>query len=181
MSVAQQPASPAVDEAQGEWYLVQTKPRQEDKAAENLQNQGFAVYSPKMQVSKLRNGREFSKQEPLFPNYIFILLRPGVDNWSPIRSTRGVLRMVVFGGKPRPVPNQIIATIQQKMEQKKDAADKALEEGDAVLITTGDDDAVDLEAVFSRYDGDERVIVLLNILQSTREVKVSMSHIKKRL
>ncbi|WP_332455243.1 transcription termination/antitermination NusG family protein, partial [Pseudomonas fragi] len=35
--------------------------------------------------------------ESLFPGYLFIHMPPGA-NWAPLRSTRGVARVVAFGG-----------------------------------------------------------------------------------
>src|SRR5699024_5665260 len=88
------PASPAPEGEKGEWYLIQTRPRQEARAHEHLANQGFEVFYPRLTVARLNKGQESQRQEPLFPNYLFVRLRAGTDNWSPIRSTRGVLRMV---------------------------------------------------------------------------------------
>lgn len=174
---AQHPASPAPSGEAGEWYLIQTKPRQEAKAHEHLLNQGYEVFFPQLHVAKLAKGQETKRQEPLFPNYLFVYLRAGVDNWSPIRSTRGVLRMVVFGGRPRPVAASIINTIQTRLQNKQEI--KALTKGDKLLVNTGGDSEAALEAVFQRYDGEERVIVLLTLLQRQQEVKVKVSQVRK--
>tara|TARA_B110000971_G_scaffold102051_1_gene104949 strand:- start:789 stop:938 length:150 start_codon:yes stop_codon:yes gene_type:complete len=41
------------------WYLIQTKPRQEIRAQNNLKQQGYKVYSPMLSVGKIpqRQGR----------------------------------------------------------------------------------------------------------------------------
>ena len=36
------------------WYVIRTKPKQEERAALNLENQGFEVFAPKLTVNKLR-------------------------------------------------------------------------------------------------------------------------------
>ena len=71
------------------WYLIKTKPRQERIAIANLENQNYNVYCP---LAKINN-----KIVVLFPGYIFINLDENEENWSPIRSTKGVLNFVKFG------------------------------------------------------------------------------------
>lgn len=173
--MAKHPASPAQAGEAGEWYLIQTRPRQEARAYEHLTNQGFEVFFPKFLVARLSKGQETQRQEPLFPNYLFVYLRAGVDNWSPIRSTRGVLRMVTFGGRPRPVAATIIEAIQDRLQDMQTT--NALSQGDKLLVSTSDDPKAALEAVFQRYDGEERVIVLLTFLQRQQEVSVKLSQI----
>ena len=49
------PPNPRVSIMQ--WFVVHTKPRQEQRALENLQRQGFAAWLPMLSVQKLRRGR----------------------------------------------------------------------------------------------------------------------------
>jgi transcriptional antiterminator RfaH len=79
------------------WYVVHTRPRQEARALENLQNPGFNCFLPTMQVQKLRNQRVKTLTEPMFSRYLFIQLNEQTQNWGPIRSTLGVNKLVSFG------------------------------------------------------------------------------------
>ncbi|HSA40732.1 MAG TPA: transcription termination/antitermination NusG family protein, partial [Mycobacterium sp.] len=56
---------------------------------------------------KLGGGRIQKVEESLFPGYLFIQL-DAQSNWAPLRSTRGVSRLVVFSGYPLPVPAGLI-------------------------------------------------------------------------
>ena len=85
------------------WYLVKTKSKQEDIAILNLENQNFHVYCP---YALIKN-----KNEVLFPGYIFIQLDKDTQNWSPIRSTKGVINFVRFGLNFAQVPDHIIEYI----------------------------------------------------------------------
>ena len=78
------------------WYLVHTKPRQEQCALQNLQQQGYQCYLPMLATEKLRQGRLVVSEEALFPRYLFIRLGLGQSDksWAPIRSTRGVNQLV---------------------------------------------------------------------------------------
>ncbi len=81
------------------WYLVHTKPRQEACALQNLERQGYDCYLPLLASEKLIKGAVTKLAEPLFPRYLFIRLDTGdsAKSWSPIRSTRGVSKLVGFG------------------------------------------------------------------------------------
>ena len=90
------------------WYLVHTKPRQENLAQENLERQGYETYLPRIYQTRRRNGRHVKTIEAFFPRYLFIHLDSETDNWAPIRSTIGVSKMIRFDGIPAMVPEQLI-------------------------------------------------------------------------
>ena len=93
------------------WYAIQHKPAQGDRALENLHNQDARCFYPKVTVEHIRAGKRTTRLEPLFPGYLFINIDESDPLWSKLRSTRGVLRVVGFGGKPMPVPDEVIAYI----------------------------------------------------------------------
>lgn len=147
------------------WYLIQTKPRQEARAEEHLQRQQFECYRP---LKPGENKKRTSSEEALFPGYLFIRMDQINDNWYPIRSTRGVSRIVTFGGHPVPVQDDMIEQIRQRLATP--APRLELRQGDPVLIRAGE--RCDIEAIFLTRDGDERAVILLNLLQ--REQKVTL-------
>lgn len=81
------------------WHLVHTKPRQGKCALHNLHRQGYQCYLPTIPSEKLRQGLPTVADEPLFSRYLFIRLGQGdsAKSWAPIRSTKGVSRLVSFG------------------------------------------------------------------------------------
>lgn len=95
------------------WYLVHTKPRQEKCALDNLLRQGFQCYLPTLPSEKLRQGVLTVTDEPLFPRYLFIRLGQGYSapSWAPIRSTKGVSRLVSFGVEPAKVADSLVETL----------------------------------------------------------------------
>ena len=111
------------------WYLIKTKPRQESTAIINLENQEYTTYCPIVKINK--------KNVVLFPGYIFIYLDKHNENWSPIRSTKGVINFVRFGLNFAQVPDDIIEYIrvnQANSEEKLKKLSK-FKEGDKVQIT----------------------------------------------
>src|SRR5262249_34261979 len=86
------------------WYVVQTKRRQEFRAREHLEKQGFRCFLPVLRVERIRRRVRHWVDEPLFARYLFVELGAADVRWSVLRSTRGVSRVVQFGGAPAKVP-----------------------------------------------------------------------------
>lgn len=141
-----------------EWYLLQSKPHQEQRALENLRNQGFECFMPLYSRERLRRGKREKIEEPLFPRYLFIRLDSIVSNWSVLRSTYGVTNIVRFGEQPARVPDAVIEAIAKRQH----ANVQIFQSGDLVRITDGA--FAGLEGVFERDDGDERVLILMELM-----------------
>ena len=97
----------------GEWYLVQCKPRQDERAEENLIRQGYGCSRPTCRRERTLRGQMHYAEESLFPGYLFIHMPEGA-NWAPLRSTRGVARVVAFGGRPLAVGHELIMQLQSR-------------------------------------------------------------------
>ncbi|MFJ4145497.1 transcription/translation regulatory transformer protein RfaH [Pseudomonas sp. NPDC089734] len=148
------------------WYLIQTKPRQEARAQEHLQRQHFECYRPLATEKRTNKG-----EEELFPGYLFIRMNQVHDNWYPIRSTRGVARIVTFGGHPIPVQDHLIEQIRQRLLAPRPKA--VFTQGEHVRVTAGG--FCDVEAIFLTVDGNERAVILLNLLQRQQKVVLPLS------
>ena len=167
-----QAVSPSSNPAR--WYLIQTKPRQEGRAQEHLQRQLFECYRPVKHGEKKRGSRGPAEEE-LFPGYLFIRMDQTSDNWYPIRSTRGVARIVTFGGLPIPVKDELIVQIRERLLAAPPKV--AFEQGDAVRISA--EGFNDVEAIFLTADGDERAVILLNLLHREQKVTLPVSSLTR--
>lgn len=157
------------------WYLIQCKPREDGRALENLERQRFQCYRPVQCVERRRGGRKVRIEEALFPGYLFVRLDSLTDNWYPIRSTRGVHRIVRFNEHPLPVADEIIDAIRSRSAHP-DRVAHQFRPGGGVRITHGP--FSQLEAIFVTYDGDQRVILLLNILQSDQQLSFPLQNVR---
>ncbi|SFX62556.1 transcription/translation regulatory transformer protein RfaH [Marinospirillum alkaliphilum] len=155
------------------WYVIQCKARESFRATEHLQNQGFEVFHPFIQVEKIRQGKLTLMDEPLFPYYLFIHLSDVTDNWRPIRSTRGVLKLLTFGNQPLQVDEQLIDQLRQRVQPEPEHLLKA---GDPLLIEEGPFKG--LKAIFECHKGEERVILLLDLLQKQQRVELPLSVVR---
>lgn len=158
-----------------QWYLVHCKPREDERALVHLERQGFECYWPTRLIERRRQGMRFVQQEALFPRYLFIHLDSVHDNWSSIRSTRGVCGIVRFNEIPLPVSDAIIEGIRRSLVGSD--AEPYLKPGERVRITDGP--FSQLEAIFVANDGDERVVLLLNILQKEQRLSFPVGSVRK--
>lgn len=170
---------PLGGDATPRWYLIQCKGGESFRAAEHLDNQGYQVFHPVLQVQKKRRGKLCWLDEPLFPYYLFIRLDRLDSNWRPIRSTRGVLKLVGFGNEPLPVADDLIETLRDNASRETPAqkANVYFRAGEIVEITEGPFRA--LQAVFDSQKGEERAIVLLNMLQGQQRLEVPIEHLRR--
>jgi len=146
---------------------------------EHLGNQGFTAFVPTLHREAVQRGKRCMVIEPLFPHYCFVLLSDLADNWAPIRSTRGVTRLVRFGDMPLAVPDHVVEALQAReaaVQAGENEPEALFSPGQKVMISEGP--LAGLEAVFSARDGDERVILLLKILHQQQSVKVPLGHVR---
>ena len=146
------------------WYLVKTKSKQENISILNLENQNFHVYCPHARIN--------NKNVALFPGYIFIQLDKDTQNWSPIRSTKGVLYFVRFGLSYAKIPDSIIEFIKtNELNTAKQLKNiNKFKSGDKVQITDGV--FKNCIAIFKSFKSDERVILLINLLGQQQKLTI---------
>jgi len=159
------------------WYLIHTKARQETTALTNLARQGYTCYLPKI-AKEGKGSRKRTKTEAMFPRYLFIQLETGNsgNNWMPIRSTRGVDKLVQFGETYPRVEDQLIHSLKER--ERDTPIQPILKKGDGVQILDGP--FQDLDAIFYTDDSEHRVIILINFLLRQLPVKVPRDKVNKR-
>ena len=104
-------ASARAREDRARWYVIQARARQTERAEANLQRQGYRVYCPRLCTERIRRNRRLRVEVPLFANYLFIHLHEWHDNWYPLRSTRGVARLVTGGRFASKLCNLFISNV----------------------------------------------------------------------
>jgi len=160
------------------WYLVQCKAGEAFRAHEHLSNQGFECFLPTHSVKRSRRQKTQWVTEPLFPHYLFIKLSNS-SNWAVIRSTRGVAKLVAFNGQPLPVDDLLVAALQHHCAIiNGEEPGPFYKPGEKVVITQGS--FKDVEAVVQATKGEERVVLLLNLLNREQPIEVSITAIANR-
>jgi transcription elongation factor/antiterminator RfaH len=162
------------------WYLMQTHPRQEDRANNNLKSIGVETLAPKFK-DRRRNfysGEVTRQVKPLFPNYIFARFIAN-DLYQKVRYTRGVRQLVSFGDSPTIVDEEIIAMIRSRINEDGFARiDEDLKPGDKVIIKDGP--LRTFAGIFEReMNNADRVRILLLAVSYQAHVEIESDMVKK--
>jgi transcriptional antiterminator RfaH len=155
------------------WYVVHTKPRQEDFAFDQLQRQRYCVYLPRYKRIKRLSDRQEPQWEPMFPRYVFVQPASSQHSLAPIRSTLGVSNLVRFGNTPAVVSLDVMERIRAFEAERNQLTLQQLspfKEGVAVRIAQGP--FAGLEGLISDVSS-QRIVVLMQLL--TKETRVSVS------
>ncbi|CAI8976973.1 Transcription antitermination protein RfaH [Pseudomonas sp. IT-347P] len=169
---------PAISSERPNWYLLQCKPRQDERAHLNLLQQNYVVFHPQILTERVIRGKRQRLRESLFPGYLFIQISRH-DNWAPLRSTRGVSRIVEFNHGPAIVAEHIIEHLRSRcFEASTTKPDEALKPGENLQIVSGP--LAPLEGVFLGLHGTDRVMILLQFLNREQPVCLPLSVIERQ-
>jgi transcriptional antiterminator RfaH len=156
------------------WYVVFTKPKQEKLAEEHLCRQGYHCFLPfAKNPNKIRSRRVKVIVEPLFPRYLFIKVDTQTQSIAPVKSTQGVVNIVMFGNMLASISEKIIDQIQDQLNSESGLVELnpiEYKPGDKVRVLDGP--LAGLEGTFNQTNGKDRVILLLNLLGSNTKVQV---------
>ena len=158
------------------WHLIYTKPHQEKVAFDNLTHQNYQCYLPLINTEKILRGKKILSKEPMFPRYLFVRLgQDGQQNWSPIRSTKGVSHLVNFGGLAVSLDDETMDNLKQKIDNT--LLVKVFSIGDKVEILKGPFKG--MEAIFNTYKGEDRAMLFLNFMAKNLTAKFDLRDFKK--
>lgn len=160
---------------QPNWYVIQTKPKQEFRALEQLQNQSYNCFLPTLNVEKIRRGKIQTVMEPLFARYLFIQLDRVASNWAPLRSTRGVSNLLTFGGRFATIPDLVVEALRTEVERQQQA--RLFRTGEKVVIGSGP--FTGFEGIYQMTDGDARALVLLELIHQPQQLRFEMEMLRK--
>jgi transcriptional antiterminator RfaH len=104
------------------WYVVVSKPYAEKAALWWLNDMfkevdGFESYLPFAVTERpARKGKVNTDPlvRPLFARHLFVRLDLNVERWKRIFNTQGVSTMLMFGERPLPVRDAVLADIRQR-------------------------------------------------------------------
>ena len=156
------------------WYVVRFLAHSELRGETHLNRQGYRVYVPRI-LRTVRHARKTRTiKSPLFPSYGFIVLDPGRDRWRPVNGTFGVASIVMGKDAPVPLP---IGVVESLIEMSDGAGvvtfGSRLKLGQRVRILSGP--FANLIGELERFDGSERVRVLLAIMNGSIPVQTKLS------
>jgi transcription antitermination factor NusG len=92
------------------WFALQTEPKNEKSVERLLSQKGYVCFLPTYRQKRRWSARTVTLELPLFPRYIFCQFNSSAIGKAV--STRGVLRVVGFGGRPAEIPVEEIKALQ---------------------------------------------------------------------
>lgn len=155
------------------WFALYTKPHKEYLVQEVLRSRGVETYLPEIAVVERRKDRRSMK--PFLPHYLFGRFNPQGERISNARWTPGLRRIVSAGQRPVPVPDEVVAYLQRRLEDAEDVdvPDSPFKKGDVVRVARGPLEG--LEAIFDEQVSPEgRVWVFLKVMNRLVRTKLDM-------
>ena len=161
------------------WYVIHTKTRQEQRALLNLQQQGYECYLPVLTAEKLCQRGMYVVEEPLFARYLFIRLDTSLSgkSWGSIRSTKGVSCLVTFGTEPAKIDERLIEILRAQKDVLCSQPQRLFTQGERVLVTDGP--FTGIEAIYQMNDGENRAMVLIELLSKPTQLKISPASLRR--
>ena len=148
-----------------QWYVVNTRPNQEQRAVENLERQDFEVWLPYIRQTKRQMQRLQKIKKPMFPGYLFVNFDIENQAWGAINSTYGVRNLIGTGAHPLPLDEEFVGCLRASVDTEGicDLIDHTdIKVGDQVRIIDGP--FADCVATISHLPAGDRVKVLFQIL-----------------
>ncbi|RUO18662.1 transcription/translation regulatory transformer protein RfaH [Aliidiomarina haloalkalitolerans] len=159
-----------------QWFVLQCKARQEDRAKLNVENQGYVTCLPQMAITKRLRGKRQTVIEAVFPGYLFVQLDTNSANFNALRSTRGVLAFVRFGGIPATIPDavmqQLLALAELTKNKTAEAGATAGSFAAGTVVEVTDGPFIGLKAVYEMPKGEDRCLVLLDMLGKQQHIEI---------
>jgi transcription antitermination factor NusG len=162
------------------WYALHSQSRKEDLLWHQLEIHGIETFYPRIRVRPV-NPRA-RKVKPYFPGYLFIHADLTVSGLSVFQWMPYATGVVIVGGEPAIVPDNLIYAIRFRINEIAEAGGElfdGLKSGDTVHISDGPFSGY--EGIFdTRLPGSERVRVLLKMLnQRILPIELNASQIQK--
>lgn len=162
--------------AEREWYLIYSKPQQEEIARFHLIRKGLEIFFPKLLLPYASGKRK--RIAPLFPNYLFVRLRLLSEEFSMAQWSPGVNRIVSFNGMPAPIDDRIIEVLmQQANADGLIEARPKLRPGQQVRISGGVFDGL-LGVIQDPPNAKGRIKILMQLLSRSTPIELPIEFVE---
>ncbi len=157
-----------------QWYVINTKPHQEEKALINLARQGYDAWLPRFTKSVCHARKVVKKKEALFPGYLFVFFDIENTYWTRIRHTYGV-KSIIGNTKPASIDSEFIKKLQENLKEGSFIASSEYQEGDEIKIVLGP--FANTIATIKKLLPKQRVEILLDLLGGNVTTQMQRSSI----
>jgi transcription antitermination factor NusG len=118
------------------WFVLYTKPRNEKKVADALEQIGIEAYCPMKEEIKQWSDRKKKVVTPLLPSYVFVQIEEAKRN--DVFEVNGIVRYLFWLGKPAIVKEEEIESLKEFTQNKyTKISSRGLQPGDKMQIESG--------------------------------------------
>ena len=159
------------------WYAVYTNPRAEKLVFSRLVEEGVETFLPLQKTFRKWSDRKKLVEKPLLSSYIFVKVVP-VD-FPKVYKTIGVVKFVVFEGKPASIPQKQIDNLRLLInsDAEIEVTSEKFEKGDNVEVVNGS--MVGLTGELIKVGGKKRVIVRIDRLDQNIVLTIPVTFLRK--
>lgn len=150
---------------------MQVRPRHEVFVSIVLRSKGYEEFLPLSRTKRQWSDRTKEIETPLFPGYVFCRLNPGVC--GAIVTTPGVIRVVGTRKEVAVIDDHEIEAIKRIVNSSLKAEPCKYMVGERVRFATGPFEGI--EGVVTRYNNQRRLVVSVNVIQSSISVEIDGS------
>lgn len=159
------------------WVVASVHQHREGVAQENLQRQNITHYCPMVRKEIRHARRRQSVLRPLFPGYIFVGLDGCMSELRVLNSTYGVRSVIQCGDAPGFIDGGIIEALRaREVEGVIVRPDSPYRVGQRVSMAGGPFDGLVATIIDMREN--ERLVVLLNLMNQSVKVKIAAEHVR---
>jgi transcription antitermination factor NusG len=159
------------------WYVLQSKPKNELKVFKQLVNKEVEVYLPLIETVRYWSDRKKKVQVPLFPGYLFVYGN-SVERYKAISDTPGAIRYIMYQKRHAIITEEEINYIRLSLQEPERVKieDTNLVEGDFVEIVHGIFKG--LKGYIIQLRGNYKLMVSIVEMNTTFSVQLSNSEVK---
>jgi transcription antitermination factor NusG len=159
-------------DSQPRWYAVHTRSRHEKLVARQFQEKQIEAFLPlRTEVHRWKD-RHKQVEVPLFSGYVFVQIASGSLQRQAVVRTAGVIRIVGFGQRDEPVPDEQIEALRRVLESKVHLEKhKYLRVGQRVRVISGA--LAGVEGILKRIKGNARLVIAVEPIRQAVAVELS--------
>ena len=162
---------PLIDEQKKFWYCVKVHPRKERLVERYLKIHNVETYLPVFKYNLYKNSTTVSKNDFLFPGYIFV--RINIDEQKRLVSySPGVSHIVLFNNKYVIVSEKIINLVKNSVNENMNKNPiSSLKIGDNIIISNGvmSGHTAKVSLILPKF---ERIRVLFDLIGTNVEIEI---------
>ena len=164
-----------LDDLKLRWYPFYTRSRFEKKAYDNLVKKGFEVYLPLKKSERQWSDRKKIVEMPLFSSYIFVRV-PQYQIYDVLQ-INGIVRFIVFNGRPAIVRDSEIELIRKILSEKTEfeVVDGIIKEGAEITLTSGPFKGYAGRVI--KRSGKSKIVIEIESINKSLLVTVDVSNI----